>query len=89
MSKHTAGPWHSDGERVVTKTGRVRKVADVYPPERAANARLIAAAPEMLEMLRRFVAIERGMTSANAGTRTTERLATAEALLARIDVVKP
>ena len=31
-SKHTPGPWISDGERVLTTTGRDRKVADIGAP---------------------------------------------------------
>ena len=95
--KHTPAPWfiNHDGDIGGAKdlNGSYRLVTFLpgstmhgnNPPERAANAHLIAAAPEMLELLRRYVAIERGLTSANAGTRTTERLAAAEALLARID----
>lgn len=58
MSGHTPGPWRFDAEY-----GRVeadgRRVCDMpsaglslYPEEYEANARLIAAAPEMLEALR-------------------------------------
>lgn len=60
MSGHTPGPWRFDAEY-----GRVeadgRRVCDMpsaglslYPEEYEANARLIAAAPAMLEALRRI-----------------------------------
>ena len=56
-SKHTRGPWKSvrttGGELLIKSKGR-RVVADVRPfttSEDEANARLLAAAPEMLEAL--------------------------------------
>lgn len=58
MNKHTPGPWHiqqgDDGEMLIKPIpGQV--VAVVEPQadkeEEAANARLIAAAPELLEAL--------------------------------------
>lgn len=70
----TPGPWHSDGERVLTMTGKERLVANIYAPGVlyaddgsgadpnayfevvAENARLIAAAPEMLDLLRESIA---------------------------------
>lgn len=61
MKNHTPGPWHVElGGFVYSET---KKVADVGlnggyfaskispEPERTANARLIAAAPELLEAL--------------------------------------
>ena len=57
MSKHTPGPWRVQGKIVVSSTNRV--VSDPDPgfagpvrQERPYNARLIAAAPELLEALR-------------------------------------
>lgn len=60
MSKHTSGPW-----RLVTTTTpgqfvrehRIRSeddsmICEIGPVSQEANARLIAAAPEMLEALR-------------------------------------
>ena len=55
MSKHTPGPWRADGLHVKVVGGIV---AHCPPPNVAGtfacmdNARLIAAAPEMLEALR-------------------------------------
>ena len=68
-SKHTPGPWPwqytSDRKRIVIGAGLVEgpngyEVAEVYsddcPSEVAeANARLIAAAPDLLEAVRAFV----------------------------------
>ena len=55
MSAHTPGPWGldgnliegPDGERVACITAYSRRT-----PKQKANARLIAAAPELLEALR-------------------------------------
>jgi hypothetical protein len=67
-AKHTAGPWRllpDEGEGYLrvrgTRLGHRFKVANVMAPnflprdelESKANARLIAAAPEMLEALQR------------------------------------
>lgn len=60
MSKHTKGPWKVKNGAVYTeKEAPIAKMvrddsaleAGIYPVERDANARLIAAAPEMLEAL--------------------------------------
>ena len=59
MSKHTPGPWRVDGSAIIGKEPPGDGVCVVpliwYGPERRAeieaNARLIAAAPEMLEAL--------------------------------------
>lgn len=58
MSGHTPGPWRigSTQTRVESRAGSVLAVTDYEPhiPEVAAraNARLIAAAPELLEALK-------------------------------------
>jgi hypothetical protein len=55
--KHTAGPWavapmDSDAT-VICPDGRRFMVGDtIYHPENRANARLIAAAPDLLDALR-------------------------------------
>ncbi|EKL0657274.1 hypothetical protein ACF0C8_10115 [Pseudomonas aeruginosa] len=62
MSKHTPGPWFINGHERYTKYveariggGWVQEVAACGPTEnpeqQEANARLIAAAPELLEAL--------------------------------------
>ena len=63
MSKHTPGPWLRDGDRVYTLhklahveasrwNAQVRPSVGCPPDEADANARLIAAAPELLEALK-------------------------------------
>ena len=51
MSKHTPGPWAVDSTGLVCGARGWGPVASVYPKFRDANARLIAAAPDMLEAL--------------------------------------
>ena len=67
MSKHTQGPWKADGYSIRQSSTGTRHVAEIAytgphhtPPEEypkscrlqdEANARLIAAAPELLEAL--------------------------------------
>jgi hypothetical protein len=57
MSKHTQGPWHVGTERPWLNqvfAFDMYRVAQVEPRENQVdNARLIAAAPEMLEALKR------------------------------------
>ena len=62
MSKHTPGPWKAVGDKIYTKD--VRQVATIYPivnpedvnaMESMPNARLIAAAPEMFEFIRKVL----------------------------------
>ena len=63
MSKHTPGPWHisDDEQNVLAKDGTGnRLIAQCHAghlPERSANARLIAAAPDLLATLRRLVEV--------------------------------
>lgn len=61
MSKHTPGPWMATGARVDMGAGRVTAGLDwsfdVDPGEARANARLIAAAPDLLKALKDLVAV--------------------------------
>jgi predicted ATP-grasp superfamily ATP-dependent carboligase len=51
MSKHTPGPWSYDSlDRVVIRAG-IEDIAHMDKTASDADARLIAAAPEMLEEL--------------------------------------
>jgi hypothetical protein len=66
MSKHTPGPWHVQDNTINTsdQTGQLRVDSEIdgaiadcgrgkyVDDESRANARLIAAAPEMVELLR-------------------------------------
>ena len=68
MNQHTPGPWINDGDTVSANVGEDNSGTYIAPicildqewkPEMiAANARLIAAAPELLEALRAVVALE-------------------------------
>jgi hypothetical protein len=69
MSKHTPGPWETFKEHNVRDVHDHRGVAtcggysqnwneDIVYQENIANARLIAAAPELLEAAKKMVAIE-------------------------------
>lgn len=55
MTKHTKGPWHIRAERYrfihVTASGGGIAHLDTIDGEGMANARLIAAAPDLLEAL--------------------------------------
>lgn len=58
MSKHTPGPWiHHPEDNIITTKGDCKLIEcqarslHVSTSERDANARLIAAAPELLEVL--------------------------------------
>lgn len=66
MSEHTPGPWRTDQNHDVTIieiwSATERKIGEIYEddyavlgPEDWANARLIAAAPEMLEALKAVI----------------------------------
>jgi len=62
-TKHTPGPWHADqstdgGWAIVPTEGFLIAVMAQVPPERIEpNARLIAAAPDLLDALRALVNI--------------------------------
>lgn len=62
MNKYTPGPWHvaervDDGDVLYTVEADNLPVAYIYrKAEREANARLIAAAPELLEALEELLA---------------------------------
>ena len=55
--KHTPGPWEARGYSIFEphKTAMTIAVATQHEPNVKANARLIAAAPELLEALQAFV----------------------------------
>lgn len=61
QSKHTQGPWVVNGQAIETDEKWSTLIAHAYDerdngpaePMASANARLIAAAPEMLEALRK------------------------------------
>lgn len=53
MSKPTPGPWEVDGRQVCIVRGCALATIHGDDSRATANARLIAAAPTMLELLRR------------------------------------
>lgn len=60
QTKHTAGPWEVQGNNIVATKGNVDVAVICYSGEHftgedKANARLIAAAPELLDALRWIV----------------------------------
>jgi hypothetical protein len=60
MSKHTPGPWRRMGTNVGDEVGQIATLSfdslvRMKEPERIANARLIAAAPELLEALKYMI----------------------------------
>jgi len=61
MSKYTPGPWRTTGLNVRSGDALVAVVVDQWAyektpePEKNANARLIAAAPDLLEALKTMV----------------------------------
>lgn len=79
---HTPGPWEARGLTVFepSKTALSVATATQHQPHAKANARLIAAAPDMLASLR-------AMVDFHAGERDGEYpdLDTARALIARLD----
>ena len=56
MSKHTAGPWRvANGVQIRSQRDQIAKVWMMRSGEGNANARLIAASPDLLEALQAFV----------------------------------
>jgi hypothetical protein len=96
MTKHTPGPWYVSSKNQIASEaesvkhgGTIAYVDDVSAhftdDESAANARLIAAAPELLEALKERSAIaEAALTAAHAGVVDLDRIfACAESILGR------
>lgn len=57
MSEHSPGPWESHGVRIYGDDGLIGEVGFGLrdDPEMIANARLIAAAPDLLALCKRWV----------------------------------
>ena len=88
MSKHTPGPWHvrtfdgsqwsidAVGDLPIAQAQQLRPVRfDPKQNERTANARLIAAAPELLEALQDL--LDTGFTGGPQGKRARAAIAKA------------
>lgn len=57
-TQHTPGPWHTAGDQGVQIRSEKHQIAKVWTMrgnEWKANARLIAAAPDLLEVLKEIV----------------------------------
>ena len=82
MSQHTPGPWiaqeYQDGIRIIG-----RAVVAIVPNEQVADARLIAAAPEMYEFLGDFE--EAAMQDFQGERRIMFLLNKVRALLAKVE----
>jgi hypothetical protein len=63
--KHTKGPWYIEGDNdhtdVRSETQYIANLQDSFTGHMHANARLIAAAPELLEVLRDYIDDQNGM----------------------------
>ena len=80
---HTPGPWVAITKGMDAKVecpdGRSFLIGDIiYHEDNKANARLIAAAPELLDALK-MIANQRGMFSHQLATMAKEAIAKAEA----------
>lgn len=79
-AQHTPGPWvwqhWPDGTHTVAQSSTLGTIATIFPgpqeEEQAANARLIAAAPELLEALTWAVRFIDTYASKAAGPATPE-----------------
>lgn len=71
MKKYTPGRWELRGPRIVTDSNGVliaKNISANYPDTPESNARLIAAAPELLEALEYAVNWAEGYADANGDT---------------------
>lgn len=92
MTKHTPGPWvlqphETDFRREITAEGR-RVALATKRDERDANARLIVAAPELLEALKACLDaleyVEKHLPQQTGYGVRQERIAQAKAVIARV-----
>jgi hypothetical protein len=88
-TKYTPGPWEYNwnATRWVIDSAPAHAIACTagYEPENKANARLIAAAPELVEALRGFVDGAGEICDPDVLLIDARTYETARALLARID----
>jgi hypothetical protein len=96
MSAHTPGPWtdesgdgskwgvfDADGRAVALAQQIVSLRVDVYQAERTANARLIAAAPELLAALVAMNTLAKGPSAGVTQAQKREVIAAADAAIAK------
>lgn len=84
-AKHTPGPWHiseTDNTEILTAEGRVQvmicKMGEGDLDQHLPDARLIAAAPDLLDALQAMLALHRGGGEPSAKARAAIRKATGE-----------
>jgi hypothetical protein len=85
--KHTPGPWEAIGSNVASDDGMVAITKVLWPGDNerdAANARLIAAAPELLAACRDALEVEEDMAQC-PDSELAKRLRAAPALLATVE----
>lgn len=63
--KHTSGPWSINGNKIDGNGYHIVSVNSHRTSEGEANARLISAAPELLEALEKFIEYEKLMDDEN------------------------
>jgi len=88
--KYTLGPWRPNGASVLYSIGKGRdvttgQIAQIYTPNAKDDARLIAAAPELLESLQPTIRLlntllEREETMGRKGDRETADWIRSEAI---------
>jgi len=78
-SAHTAAPWKIQGKFIGTETKPICELSCSLPEEQVdANARLIAAAPELLRACKRALELDVGDYSASLETLFESVIAKAE-----------
>ena len=90
MSAHTPGPWRANYRRiehgpVVAGDGFLVATVSLDAPEHEANARLIAAAPEMVVLLRELSDVWAEGPVSKASLKSNGLARKARALLAKIE----
>lgn len=87
MSGHTPGPWKAIISSVVTEQGETKPFCSISqsetgediaymtlrPHEVEANARLIAAAPDMINALKWLLDVSEGLSDRNDGTESENK----------------
>jgi hypothetical protein len=89
MTKHTPGPWVATGFEGIVVNDSLGRTLALAPgsstniPEMSANARLIAAAPDLLDMCERLLGFAHHYASPSALSAGDGMLASAKALIAQ------
>jgi hypothetical protein len=84
MTRHTPGPWNAEGKAICGDGVVVAHTTMRGGQDWLANARLIAAAPDLLEALREILTLTERLA---AGTRdeTDERIGSARAAIEKAE----